>query len=263
MSFAKSPILDLSRSVKGRKALITGGASGMGRATAYLFGREGARVAVTDVDAAGAEEVAAGIREEGNEALAWPLDVGDREAIHALVPEIADALGGLDIIVNNAGISKRVTFDDPDYERDWDRNLAITLTGQQTVIRAAVPFLSNSDAPRIINIASTEALGASAGFSAYSAAKAGVIGLTRSFSVELGRRGITVNCLCPGPILTGMSDHLTDEDRATFARRRTSLRRYGDPMEVAHITLSLALPAASYITGAIIPVDGGLSTRHA
>lgn len=249
--------------LEGKTAVITGGASGMGRATAHLFGREGARVAVTDVDGEGAEEVAAAIRAEGYDALAWRLDVGDRAAIHALIPDIAAALGGLDIIVNNAGISAKVPFDDPDYDANWDRNIAVTLTGQQAVIRAAIPFLTESDAPRIVNIASTEALGASAGFSAYSAAKAGVIGLTRSFAVELGRRGITVNCLCPGPILTGMTDHLSEEDRATFARRRTALRRYGDPMEVAHITLSLALPAASYITGAVIPVDGGLSTRHA
>lgn len=263
MRFGKTPIKTLSRSVRGRRVLVTGAASGMGRATAWLFAREGAIVALTDIDAEGVEEVAQGISEEGHNARAWTLDAGNRDAIHALVPQIAESLGGLDIIVNNAGISARVPFDDPDYDANWDRNVAITLTGQQAVIRAAIPFLSNSDAPRIINIASTEALGASAGFSAYSAAKAGVIGLTRSFAVELGRRGITVNCLCPGPILTGMSDHLAEEDRATFARRRTALRRYGDPMEVAHITLSLALPAASYITGAIIPVDGGLSTRHA
>jgi len=263
MGFGKTPLKDLSRSVRGRRVLVTGGASGMGRATAWLFAREGAIVALTDIDAEGAEEVARGIRDEGHDARAWMLDAGDRDSIHATVPEIARALGGLDIIVNNAGISAKVPFDAPDYDANWDRNIAVTLTGQQAVIRAAIPFLTESDAPRIVNIASTEALGASAGFSAYSAAKAGVIGLTRSFAVELGRRGITVNCLCPGPILTGMTGHLSEEDRATFARRRTALRRYGDPMEVAHITLSLALPAASYITGAVIPVDGGLSTRHA
>ncbi len=263
MGFGKMPILDLSRSVRGSRVLVTGGASGMGRATAWLFAREGAKVALTDIDAQGAEEVAQAIRNEGHDAQAWLLDAGDREAIQRIVPEIAQALGGLDIIVNNAGISAKVPFDAPDYDANWDRNLAITLTGQQAVIRASIPFLMASDAPRIINIASTEALGASAGLSAYSAAKAGVIGLTRSFAVELGRHGITVNCLCPGPILTGMTDHLTEEDRATFARRRTALRRYGDPMEVAHVTLSLALPASSYITGAVIPVDGGLSTRHA
>ena len=263
MSFGKTEIKELSRSVRGRRVLVTGGASGMGRATSWLFAREGAIVALTDIDRDGAEDVAQGIRQEGHDARAWVLDAGDRDAIHATVPEIARTLGGLDIIVNNAGISTKVPIAAPDYDANWDRNIAITLTGQQAVIRAAVPYLSDSDAPRIINISSTEALGASAGFSAYSAAKAGVIGLTRSLAIELGRRGITVNCLCPGPILTGMSDHLTEEDRATFARRRTALRRYGDPMEVAHVTLSLALPAASYITGAVIPVDGGLSTRHA
>ena len=243
--------------------LITGGASGMGRATSFLFARERARVAVTDIDTAGAEQVAAEIMAEGHDARAWGLDVGDRTAIKRVVPQIAQAFGALDIIVNNAGISRRVKFDDPDYDPNWDRNIAILLTGQQAVIRAAIPFLSASDSARIINISSTEALGASSGFSAYSAAKAGVIGLTRSFAIELGKRGITVNCICPGPVLTGMTDHLTEEDRTTFARRRTALRRYGDPMEVAHVTLSLALPASSFITGAVIPVDGGLSIRHA
>lgn len=176
-----------------------------GRATAWLFAREGAIVALTDIDAQGAEEVAQAIREEGHDARAWTLDAGDRNVVHTPVPQIAQALGGLDIVnnagivVNNAGISARVTFDDPDYDSHWDRNIAITLTGQQAAIRAAIPFLSDSDAPRIMNIAATEALGARAGCSAHSAAEAGVTGLTRSFAVEYGRRGITVTACVPAP----------------------------------------------------------------
>jgi 3-oxoacyl-[acyl-carrier protein] reductase len=123
--------------------------------------------------------------------------------------------------------------------------------------------LRKSKSPRIVNIASTEALGATALHSPYSAAKGGVASLTRSLAVELGREGITVNCICPGPILTGMTGAIPEADRTTFARRRTALGRYGSPEEVAHVTLSLALPAASYITGAVIPVDGGLMARNA
>jgi 3-oxoacyl-[acyl-carrier protein] reductase len=106
-------------------------------------------------------------------------------------------------------------------------------------------------------------LGATAQDSPYAAAKAGVVGLTRALAVELGRERITVNCICPGPIRTGMTQAVPDEAKQTFAHRRTALRRYGEPEEVAHMTLSLCLPAASYITGAIIPVDGGLTARNA
>jgi 3-oxoacyl-[acyl-carrier protein] reductase len=137
------------------------------------------------------------------------------------------------------------------------------LTAHPRIIRAALPHLRKSKSPRIVNIASTEALGATALHSPYSAAKAGVAGLTRSLAVELGREGITVNCICPGPISTAMTAAIPDEDKAVFARRRTALRRYGLPEEVAHMTVSLCLPAASFITGATIPVDGGLMARNA
>ncbi len=137
------------------------------------------------------------------------------------------------------------------------------LTSHQQIIRAALPHLRRSKAPRIVNIASTEALGATSRDSPYAAAKAGVTGLTRALAVELGREGITVNCVCPGPINTGMTQAISEADKATFAKRRTALGRYGAPEEVAHITLSLCLPAASYITGVTIPVDGGLMARNA
>lgn len=253
----------LSRSVEGLTVLITGAASGMGRATARVFADEGARVAVTDIDEDGARAVAADILACGGTARAWRLDLADRDAISAVVGEAAAHFGGLDIVVNNAGISVRVAIDDAAYDEAWTRGLAIMLTAQQRVIRAALPHLRRSSSPRIVNIASTEALGATALHSAYSAAKAGVTGLTRSLAVELGRDGITVNCICPGPITTAMTARIPDEQKAVYARRRTALGRYGDPEEVAHMTLSLSLPAASFLTGAVIPVDGGLMARNA
>jgi 3-oxoacyl-[acyl-carrier protein] reductase len=257
------PVPDLSRSVKGLSVLVTGAASGMGRATATVFAREGAKVAVTDVRAEDAERVAAEIRAEGHDATAWALDVADAGAIARVVPEIAERLGGLDALVNNAGVTGGAPIDAANYEAVWERALPILLTAHPRIIRAALPFLRKSKSPRIVNIASTEALGATARDSVYAAAKAGVTGLTRALAVELGKEGITVNCICPGPINTGMTQAIPEADKATFANRRTAMRRYGEPEEVAHITVSLCLPAASYITGVTIPVDGGLMARNA
>jgi 3-oxoacyl-[acyl-carrier protein] reductase len=258
-----SDFKQLSRSVKGLTVLVTGAASGMGRATARIFAAEGANVAVTDYSAEGAQAVAAGIAARGEVAKAWALDVANRDDIKAVVSEVAAHFGGLDIVINNAGISVRVAIDDDGYDEAWAKGLAVMLTAHQRVIRAALPYLRKSGSPRIVNIASTEALGATALHSPYSAAKAGVVGLTRSLAVELGRDGITVNCICPGPITTGMTARISDEHKAVYAKRRTALGRYGDPEEVGHMTLSLCLPAASFLTGAIIPVDGGLMARNA
>jgi 3-oxoacyl-[acyl-carrier protein] reductase len=258
-----SDFKQLSRSVAGLTVLVTGAASGMGRATARVFAAEGANVAVTDFVAAGAEAVAAEIVGNGGAAKAWTLDVANRDNINAVVDEIAAHFGGLDIVVNNAGISVATPIDGDGYDAAWEKSIAVLLTAHPRIIRAALPYLRKSRSPRIVNIASTEALGATALHSPYSAAKAGVVGLTRSLAVELGRDGITVNCICPGPITTGMTARINDEHKAIYARRRTALGRYGDPEEVAHMTLSLCLPAASFLTGAIIPVDGGLMARNA
>jgi 3-oxoacyl-[acyl-carrier protein] reductase len=249
--------------VTGLTVLVTGGASGMGRATARVFGAEGANVAVTDITADGTQVVAAAIVASGGCAKAWTLDVANRDEIGNVVNDIAAHFGGLDIVINNAGISVRVAIDDEGYDEAWAKGLAVMLTAHQRIIRAALPHLRRSKSPRIVNIASTEALGATALHSPYSAAKAGVTGLTRSLAVELGRDGITVNCICPGPITTRMTARINDEHKAIYARRRTALGRYGDPEEVAHMTLSLCLPAASFLTGAVIPVDGGLMARNA
>ncbi len=256
-------ITSLSRSLDGMRVLVTGAASGMGRATAAVFASEGARVAVTDYDLNGAEAVADEISQAGYSARAWKLDVSDKGEIDSVVAGIASHLGGLDVVINNAGISAFSAIGSDDYDQVWERAMSVLVTGQQRLIRTALPYLRQSASPRIVNIASTEALGATAENSPYAAAKAGVTGLTRALAVELGPEGITVNCVCPGPIETAMTEFVPPEHKVIFAKRRTALRRYGSPEEVAHITVSLCLPAASYLTGAVIPVDGGLMARNA
>jgi 3-oxoacyl-[acyl-carrier protein] reductase len=253
----------LNRSVAGHGVLVTGAGSGIGLATARLFAAEGAAVAVADLNAEAAEKATAGIRQTGGMAFAFGMDVADPASVRQAVVEAVQKLGRLDVVVNNAGLSAVTAIDGPDYDFLWQRHLAVVLTGQQLVIRAALPALRQARAARIINIASTEGLGATARLSPYAAAKAGVIGLTRSLAVELGPEGITVNCVCPGPVLTGMTEAIPAEQREIYASRRTALRRYGAPEELADMILNIALPSSSFLTGAVIPVDGGLMARNA
>ena len=255
-------ITTLSRSVADKVVVITGAASGMGRATAFLFADEGAKVAVTDLSRERVDAVVDRIRTAGGAAHGIVLDVTDADAIIGAVEEIRAELGPIDVVVNNAGLAVGGALADPNFEDEWMRALDVLLTPHQRLVRACLDDLKASGEGRIINIASTEGITAQRGAMPYTAAKHGVVGLTRSMAVNLGVHGITVNAICPGPILTGITEDIPDDMRDTFARRRTALRRYGDPEEVAHLTLSLALPAASYITGAIIPVDGGLTAKN-
>lgn len=256
-------LTELSRSVAGRVVLVTGAASGMGRATAHLFAEEQAHVAVTDLTARGVDAVVQEIAGAGLSAAGWVMDVADGGRIATVVDEVVARFGGLDIVVNNAGMSRPTAIDGPDYEDHWAASIEVLLTAHHRVIRAALPHLRAADGGRIVNIASTEGWGATRFQSPYTAAKHGVIGLTRSLAVELGREGITVNCVCPGPIETALTAAIPIDDKETFARRRTALGRYGQPEEVAHAILNFCLPASRYLTGAVLPVDGGLLVRNA
>jgi 3-oxoacyl-[acyl-carrier protein] reductase len=218
----------------------------MGKAIAELFAAEGARVAPLDRDAP----------------APWTLDVTDEVAIAETVTDLVDRLGPIDILVNCAGVSIPAPIDADGFDAAWNATLAVNLAGYVHVIRACLPYLTRNADGRIVNIASTEGLGATAYLSPYTVSKHGVVGLTRSLACELGPRGVTVNCICPGPIHTGMTAPIPDDAKAKFARRRVPLRRYGDPEEVAHIVLSVALPSSSFLNGAVIPVDGGLTAMN-
>ena len=243
-----------------RKVFVTGAASGIGRAVALSFAQAGAAVLATDRDEAGLTSLMADADEQvSTEAL----DVSDADAIERVVNAAAATLGGLDVVVNNAGIVRLAAIDSgPAYEDAWSESLAVMATAHQRIVRAALPALLASDAPRIVNVASTEGLGATGGNSAYVAAKHAVVGLTRALAVELGPRGVTVNCVCPGPINTGLTAPIPDEAKVKFARRRTALGRYGDPEEVAAAVLFCAAPEASFLTGVALPVDGGLLVKN-
>lgn len=268
MSTAEQTTPDRSlRSVAGRTAIVTGAASGMGRAEAALFAAEGARVVLADVSADSLEAVAAEIRAAHPDAdlRTVAADVSDPDDLRRIVETAVSEFGGIDILVNNAGISRRTSLgqdSDEEFERTWAESLEVNLTAQVRLMRLALPHLRKSDAGRVVNIASTEALVAQGGLLGYSASKSGVVGITRSAAIECAADGITVNAVCPGPIETGMTAKYPDEAKAKYARRRVPMRRYGRPEEVAHMVLSLCLPAASYMTGAVVPVDGGMSMFH-
>ncbi len=251
----------LDRSVAGRVAVVTGAASGMGRATAWLLADEGAKVAALDIDRSGVEETVAAIVDAGGTALAVACDLADPEAIDEAVARVQAELGPIDILINNAGMVAGGPVEAPDYEDVWAATMEVNLTAQMRLVRACLDDLKRNGDGRIVNVASTEGVMATPNTSPYTVSKHGVVGLTRALAVELGQWGVTANAICPGPIRTAMTGNIPEEAKKKYARRRVPARRYGDPEEVAQITLSLVLPAASFINGAVVLVDGGLHAK--
>jgi 3-oxoacyl-[acyl-carrier protein] reductase len=260
----RTKLTALSRSIEGKVAVVTGSASGIGRACARVFSDEGAGVVVADL---GADRVAAVVDEingAGGDALGVVCDVSVPSQLHHLVDATIERFGHLDILVNNAGIGPLAGATTPDDEFDdaWRRTFAVNLEAQVHLIRYALPHLLQAGGGRVVNIASTEGIMATAGGTPYTASKHGVIGLTKSMAVELGRHGVTVNCVCPGPVHTAITAGIPEADKELYAKRRVPLRRYADPEEIAQMVVSMTLPAASFLNGAVVVVDGGLVVRH-
>ena len=261
---SQQKLTQLDRSIAGKVALITGAASGIGAATARLFVDEGASVGLVDINGEGLAELEQAITAVGGKVLCVTADCGEREPLCAAVEAIANHFGRLDIVVNNAGMALPADVNDADgIDASWERSMSVMATGQQRAIVTALPWLRKAPHPRIVNVASTEAFGATPYNSAYVAAKHASLGLTRALATELGKEGVTVNCVCPGPVHTGITAMFPDEQKTLFAKRRTALRRYAEPEEIAHGILHLVLPASSFITGVALPVDGGLLVRNA
>jgi 2-hydroxycyclohexanecarboxyl-CoA dehydrogenase len=242
-----------------RTALVTGGASGIGAATCRRLAAEGARVAVTDMNRAGAEEVAAEI-----DGAACELDVRSEESIAAALHQAEQELGPIDVLVNNAGYDEWSWFTDTDPAL-WDRVLAVNLRGVIAVTHAVLPGMQERRRGRIVNTASEAGRVGSSGSAVYSAAKAGVIGFTKAIAIENGRYGITCNAVAPGPIdtplLMAAPQQLGDLGKRIVETMvgSTNLRRLGHPDEVAAAIAFLASDDASYVTGQALGVSGGLA----
>ena len=240
-------------SLAGRVALITGAARGIGAATAALFARAGASVALLDRDADAVRDTASAI---GGDCSAWAADVRDADAVEAVTGDVVRRFGRLDILVNNAGIVRDARLEKVT-AADWDETLAVDLRAVMTCTRAAVPYMRAQRHGRILSATSVVARMGNFGQTAYAAAKAGVIGMTYAWARELGPHGITANAVAPGFIDTdmvrGVPAHVVERMVA-----RTAAGRLGRPEEVAAVYLLLASDAASFVNGAVVGVDGGL-----
>ncbi|MBN2464642.1 3-oxoacyl-[acyl-carrier-protein] reductase [candidate division WOR-3 bacterium] len=240
----------------GRKAVVTGAGSGIGREIALEFSRAGATVAVCDVVKEAADKVAAEVAGAGAQARAYAIDVSDFAAVQRLCEQVATDLGGIDILVNNAGITRdnlllRMSED------EFDRVLAVNLKGTFNFTKACFRGMMKGRWGRIINIASIIGQMGNAGQANYAAAKAGIVGFTKSTAKELASRNITVNAIAPGYIATAMTEKLDPAARDAYIAG-IPLKRVGTPEDVANLCLFLASELASYITGQVVRVDGGL-----
>lgn len=247
----------MSGRLAGQVALVTGGSRGIGRAVALRLAEAGASVVITYAQQAGqAEETVARVRQAGGTASAEQFDVGDPEATRAAMDRIVDREKRLDILVNNAGVAVdglvvRLK------EEDWERALRVNLTGVFHCTKAALRTMMRARYGRIVNVTSVVAAMGNTGQAAYAAAKAGVIGFTRSMAREVSSRGITVNAVAPGFIETDMTEGL-DEAQKGFYANVIPAGRMGRPEDIASAVEYLASPDAAYVTGHVLHVNGGL-----
>jgi 3-oxoacyl-[acyl-carrier protein] reductase len=245
----------------GRVALVTGASRGIGRAVAVALAADGHRVAACyGSDAAAAADTCAAIESAGGESISVQVDVCEPASVDAAFTAVEEAFGKVEVLVANAGINRdglvmRMT------DEQWSSVLRTNLDGPFHVVRRATPGMVRARWGRIVVIGSVVGLSGSAGQANYAAAKAGQIGLVRTLARELGSRNVTANLVAPGPIVTAMTDALSDDVRAAMTRL-VPLGRFGTPEEVAAVVSFLSSDAAAYVSGSIIPVDGGMGMGH-
>lgn len=242
--------------LQGKVALITGGLNGLGREAALVFAREGARVAICDLPAGGGELVAA-IHAQGGESFYAAADVAQLTQVEALVASVLQRFGAIDILLNNAGITRDATLLKMTAEQ-WNQVIAVNLTGVFNCTRTVAPHMVERGKGKIINTSSIVGISGNFGQTNYAATKAGVIGMTKTWARELGPKGITVNAVAPGFIATDMVKKIPEKVLQQM-RDKNPLRRMGEPRDVANAYLFLASDEADFINGAVLSVDGGLT----
>ena len=251
-----SRLSKFSRSIKGKIVLVTGAASGMGRATAELFSDEGAVVIVSDLYQYSVDNVVDKIKKNESDAEGYVLDISDKKNIQDVVKQITNKYGLIDILINNAGIALPTSIDNDDFEVYWDKTHNVLLKGQAVLIRECLPFIEKSNTPRIVNISSINGQKGQLGQANYSAAKAGELGFTKSLALEGARKGITVNAICPGYINTDMVKAMS-EKAIEATESQIPVGHLGQPNDIARCVQFLVADEASFITGSTVTANGG------
>ena len=251
----------------GKTAVVTGAGSGIGRAAAVLFAREGAAVAVVDLNAEAAKDTAGEIAASGGTALPVVANVADRLQVTSAFEQIRNALGGVDILYNNAGVNSSGSVIDAS-DDDWDRSFAVNAKGTFLCSQAAAPSMVASGGGSIINQGSVAALVGIANFASYCASKGAVVALTRSMSVDLAPRGVRVNVICPGTVYTPLMEPMLRArgggDMAAglaLTVAKYPIGRLGTPEEIAAVALFLASDDSSFMTGSVVTADGGMTSQ--
>jgi NAD(P)-dependent dehydrogenase (short-subunit alcohol dehydrogenase family) len=250
----------LANRFKGKRILVTGAASGIGRAAAVAFAAEGGRVMLADLNAEGAATVAVAIRKTGHEGRSIGLDVANFESCAAAVARTVEEFGGLDIAFNNAGMPSRISKEFEDFTlEEWRRLIDVNLGGVFNCMKAEAPALKAAGGGAIVNTASVASFIAGPGMAAYVASKHGVAGLTKGAALDLIRHRIRVNAVCPGMVRTAMLAPLMENpDAMRHMESQMPIGRVGEAEEIARTVLFLASDDASYMVGALLSVDGGV-----